>query len=89
MLTGSEIPLDSTALVGGPFSYLLKKTKGEGGRHHTTIEAIDIGSSIRHHVFENINFSVAPGEIFCLLGPNGCGKLRCWTGFGAFQTTGR
>ena len=39
------------------------------------MEAIDIGFAYpRHHVFENINFSVAPGEIFCLLGPNGCGK---------------
>jgi iron complex transport system ATP-binding protein len=39
------------------------------------LEAIDIGFAYpRHHVFENINFSVAPGEIFCLLGPNGCGK---------------
>jgi len=35
-------------------------------------------------IFENINFSVDQGEIFCLLGPNGCGKttlLDCILGF--------
>lgn len=25
-------------------------------------------------VFQNINFQVNPGEIFCIIGPNGCGK---------------
>jgi iron complex transport system ATP-binding protein len=28
----------------------------------------------RETIFENLNFSVGQGEIFCLLGPNGCGK---------------
>ncbi len=35
-------------------------------------------------IFEDINFSVEPGQIFCLLGPNGCGKttlLDCMLGF--------
>lgn len=36
-----------------------------------------------NRIFENISFTVNPGEIFCLLGPNGCGKttlLDCLIG---------
>jgi iron complex transport system ATP-binding protein len=36
------------------------------------------------NVFSNLSFSVNAGEIFCLLGPNGCGKttlLDCILGF--------
>lgn len=34
-------------------------------------------------LFQDINFSIEPGELFCLLGPNGCGKttlLNCILG---------
>ena len=36
------------------------------------------------NIFSHINFDVGKGEIFCLLGPNGCGKttlLDCILGF--------
>ena len=41
------------------------------------------------NVFSNLSFSVNAGEIFCLLGPNGCGKttlLDCILGFHRLQS---
>jgi iron complex transport system ATP-binding protein len=35
------------------------------------------------NIFEEVNFELKKGEIFCILGPNGCGKttlLKCLTG---------
>ncbi len=50
----------------------------------TTINVIDAGFSYPgHKVFENLNLTVDAGEIFCLIGPNGCGKttlLDCMLG---------
>ena len=40
-------------------------------------------------IFENINFSVARGEVLCILGPNGAGKttlLKCLTGLLALSS---
>jgi iron complex transport system ATP-binding protein len=37
----------------------------------------------KENIFENINFSVSPGDIFCILGANGTGKttlIKCLTG---------
>ncbi len=42
-----------------------------------------------HRVFEKVSFTVDQGEIFCLLGPNGCGKttlLDCILGFHACES---
>ena len=36
-----------------------------------------------HNIFKKINFSIGSGQLFCLLGPNGCGKttlLDCLLG---------
>jgi len=37
----------------------------------------------QHNIFENINFSVEKGDVFCILGPNGTGKttlIKCING---------
>lgn len=37
----------------------------------------------QHNIFENINFSVQKGDVFCILGPNGTGKttlIKCING---------
>lgn len=37
----------------------------------------------RQELFQNVGFQINPGEIFCLIGPNGCGKttlLDCLLG---------
>jgi iron complex transport system ATP-binding protein len=37
----------------------------------------------QHNIFENINFSVKKGDVFCILGPNGTGKttlIKCING---------
>lgn len=43
----------------------------------------------RHCIFQTVNFSVQPGELFCLIGPNGCGKttlLDCLLGLRELNT---
>lgn len=37
------------------------------------VEGVSFGFN-RDNVFDNLSFSISKGEIFCLLGPNGCGK---------------
>lgn len=49
------------------------------------IEVINatFGYKVAHKIFENTSFSVSKGEIFSILGPNGCGKttlLKCING---------
>jgi iron complex transport system ATP-binding protein len=51
----------------------------------STLEIINASFSYGNgNIFSQINFDVGKGEIFCLLGPNGCGKttlLGCVLGF--------
>jgi iron complex transport system ATP-binding protein len=45
--------------------------------------AFSYSQDIRASVFQNVTFSVQPGDVFCLLGPNGIGKstlLKCLSG---------
>lgn len=38
------------------------------------LEQVSFGYNDQQLIFENISFDVHPGEIFCIIGPNGCGK---------------
>lgn len=45
--------------------------------------AFSYSQDISAAVFQNVSFSVQPGDVFCLLGPNGIGKstlLKCLSG---------
>jgi iron complex transport system ATP-binding protein len=35
---------------------------------------LSFGYTPKRLIFENISFVVQPGEVFCVIGPNGCGK---------------
>ena len=42
----------------------------------------------KEKIFENISLEINPGEIFCLFGPNGCGKstlIQCILGILRFS----
>ena len=39
-----------------------------------SLENLSFGYHDQQLIFENISFDVHPGEIFCVIGPNGCGK---------------
>lgn len=39
-----------------------------------SLENVSFGYHNQQMIFENISFDVHPGEIFCIIGPNGCGK---------------
>ncbi len=50
---------------------------------HLQLQALSHHYGTRH-TFKDVNFSLAKGQIACLLGPSGCGKttaLRCIAGF--------
>ncbi|MHB1420152.1 MAG: ABC transporter ATP-binding protein [Bacillota bacterium] len=38
------------------------------------VKDLSFGYQPKQDIFKNINFKVDEGEIFCLIGPNGCGK---------------
>ncbi|HEY5557757.1 ABC transporter ATP-binding protein [Acetobacterium sp.] len=39
-----------------------------------SVKNISFGYREKQLIFENISFEVKPGEVFCIIGPNGCGK---------------
>ncbi len=49
------------------------------------LEAVDLGKSYNgHRALSSLTLTVAPGEVFCLLGANGAGKtttINCFLGF--------
>ncbi|MBC3888135.1 ATP-binding cassette domain-containing protein [Acetobacterium paludosum] len=39
-----------------------------------SLQNVSFGYQDNQPIFENISFDVKPGEVFCIIGPNGCGK---------------
>src|SRR5690606_24245015 len=56
-----------------PRTARLGMTKAPGAPMHLQADDLAIGYG-RRAVATGISFDLAPGEVFCLLGPNGCGK---------------
>lgn len=68
-----------------PFSSIYLNRQKEGaGSQMALLEVKNAGFSYESQaIFQDINFAVKPGEVFCLFGPNGCGKttlLECLLG---------
>ena len=54
------------------------------------LELTDAGCDIAtHRIVESVSFTLAPGELGCLLGPSGCGKTTLLRAIAGFQPLAR
>ena len=77
LMETQELPLGViTALAGGPVFLLVLRTSARregGGMSTVAVHQLSCGYG-RRAVLKDVSFTLNPGELTAVLGPNGCGK---------------